>query len=262
MAEVPDIQHRNSLGYVIGSATDRSRSGGPFIVWGKRQDGTHVFIGDAARGGADQLHCECGSLLIARKGEIRAAHFAHKGNQKGRCDLAFVSALERFAVSAIEAEGRLSLPGMRDESIHQVTRLEPDSGIVRLRLKARADLDLYLTHKKAAKETWKEHQESIGVSAIIIDLRNHLNLTDRALRAGIVRHFQRIWLFNRKGAGDKKTHLPPASLPSRKVMAPPPVPMEIKLAESPPPQPTEEELIAKFRAELERDYGGGSDHSN
>jgi hypothetical protein len=67
--------HRNSLGYTIRVPTDLG-GGGPLIVWAKSQSGKLVFISDAERGSHQRLSCECGSLLVAKKGDVYAHHFA------------------------------------------------------------------------------------------------------------------------------------------------------------------------------------------
>src|SRR5262245_17522684 len=105
----PLPQHRNSLGYVITNRAPVSDDRA-MIVWGRRADGERVFIEDAVRGGAEGLRCACGSLLIARKGEIRAHHFAHEARSAAICRTSQLAALVEFSTMVLDGAKWVQLP--------------------------------------------------------------------------------------------------------------------------------------------------------
>lgn len=103
-------EHRNSLGYVISQRGFGRAPEEAMIVWGIKPDGTRLFIDQARRGAVDHLKCECGAELIARKGDVRAHHFAHASGAARSCKEAHLKALSKFAADTLERFRKVRIP--------------------------------------------------------------------------------------------------------------------------------------------------------
>jgi hypothetical protein len=199
--------HRNALGYVI--CADAARLGTPSIVWGKRSDGGRVFIDQADRGAAQGLRCECGSELVAKKGNIKAWHFAHRATGLSRCAIAFAQALGQFAAGVIR-KGGIWVPtwnsscGPYNWQPDEIT-FKPVAGGVLLRTaKAVRHLDIYVVSGEVDLHGYLPVQIAADVSALSVVLGDVRNSGDDILAQGIRSECKRTWLFNRLGSDAKE----------------------------------------------------------
>ncbi|TYC78760.1 hypothetical protein [Novosphingobium sp. BW1] len=204
-------KHRNSLGYVI---MQRGIGLGPedaMIVWGIKPDGTRLFIDRARRGAADHLKCECGADLIARKGDVRAHHFAHASGAAQRCKEAHLHALSKFAADALKRfrEVRIPLiPGKREitglaDAIPEVFGDFGGVRIVRGSGDVRRELCILFAIKRAKSLPGKLRFEQAGISAMVIDLSQFRNSPDARIAEAIMHAAARSWLYNSRNPAAK-----------------------------------------------------------
>ena len=196
--------HRNSLGYVI---MQRGIGVGPedaMIVWGIKPDGTRLFIDQARRGGVDHLKCECGADLIARKGDVRAHHFAHASGAAQRCKEAHLNALSKFAADALKRLSKVRIPRIPGkaqitvfaEAIPEVFGDFAGVRIVRGSGDIRRELCILFTIKRAKSPPCKERFEQAGISAMSVDLSPFRNSPDGRIADAIAFAADRSWLYN------------------------------------------------------------------
>lgn len=187
-----------------------------------RPDGDLVHVEDAPRGASGLLCPECRGELVAKKGAVRAHHFAHRGAGGGddvpACARAGETALHRLAKEIIVEEGGLQLPAvsyrsdggaqtLRDArwcAFHDA-RLEPREAGMRPDLivshhgpKGLAELavEIHVTHRVGADK--RARFAALDLPAIEIDLSRVDRKLDRAALASLIlRRASRSWLFNR-----------------------------------------------------------------
>lgn len=97
------------------------------IVSGLDPSGVRISIDDVASG-RTRLECDCGSGLIAKKGEVNAAHFAHEAGGQGSCGVALREGLVELAVAAIHDAGEIVVPWREQSkaiSVEAVRKLNP-----------------------------------------------------------------------------------------------------------------------------------------
>lgn len=190
-----DRQHLNSLGYVIGGKQSRA-----LIAWGYDPSGRRIAIDDADRGGSQGLRCECKSLLVARKGEIREHHFAHKAGDVRYCEAAAKAALSTFIAHALLDARQVALPMTRGLTghahVHAVTDIEVEGFLAHL-IDAQRDRKLLVyTRLKRGKfdalEGWCRRH---SISGMVLDLTTHRNRTDDEIRVAIAELAPREWIY-------------------------------------------------------------------
>jgi competence protein CoiA len=87
--------------------------------FGLTSDGRLVSVEEVSRGKACECCCpQCGELLIARQGDVRAWHFAHASG--GDCGGAAEGALHRAAKQLIVLEGALLVPALEARASHRL----------------------------------------------------------------------------------------------------------------------------------------------
>lgn len=170
------------------------------IVWGRRPDGNRIFIDDAARGAADGLSCDCGNLLVAKKGELNAHHFAHQARSSTICRTAQLTALAEFAAKALEDAGEVHLPPFdgrrkgRTAVVDVCPQVYDENAVIEL---ASSDgrsllvvINLALRRKEFRQVVPRE------VSSIVINVGKYRNLADAGIARALVSHAPREWIFN------------------------------------------------------------------
>jgi hypothetical protein len=197
-------EHRNSLGYVISQRGFGMSPEEAMIVWGIRADGTRLFIDAARRGAAEHLKCECGAELIARKGDVRAHHFAHASGAARNCKEAHVNALSKFAADALKRFRKVRIPQIRGKA--QTTpfaeaRPEVFDGYGGVRIARgtgddRRELCILFNVKRGKTPSLKEKFAKLGVSAMVVDLSQFRNLPDERIATAMAFDAERSWLHN------------------------------------------------------------------
>lgn len=197
-------EHRNSLGYVISQRASGISPEEAMIVWGTRPDGTRLFIDAARRGAAEQLKCECGAALIARKGHVRAHHFAHVPGAARSCKEAQVNAISKFAANALKRFRKVRIPQIHGKA--QTTpfaEARPEAfdayGGVRIARGTGDDrrelcIVFKVKHGKTLPPT--ERYAKAGVSAMVVDLSQFRNLSDERIAKAMAFEAERSWLHN------------------------------------------------------------------
>ena len=197
-------EHRNSLGYVIAQRGIGVAPEDAMIVWGIKPDGTRLFIDRARRGAADHLTCECGAELIARKGDVRAHHFAHASGAAQSCKDAHLNALSKFAADALARFRKVRIPpipGKREITTFAqvVPEVFDDFGGVRIAQGTgdnRRELCILFKIKRGRVLSLKERFAKSGVSAMVVDLTQFRNLPDERIADGVAFAADRAWLHN------------------------------------------------------------------
>lgn len=197
-------KHRNSLGYVIMQRGIGVGSEDAMIVWGIKPDGTRLFIDEARRGGAEHLKCECGADLIARKGNVRAHHFAHASGAAQGCKEAHLHALSKYAADALKRLSKVRIPRIPGkaqitvfaEAIPEVFGDFAGVRIVRGSGEIRRELCILFTIKRAKSPPCKGRFEQEGISAMAVDLSPFRNSPDGRIANAIAFAADRSWLYN------------------------------------------------------------------
>lgn len=197
-------EHRNSLGYVISQRSFGISPEDAMIVWGIRPDGTRLFIDAARRGAAEHLKCECGAELIARKGDVRAHHFAHASGAARSCKDAHVNALSKFAADALKRFRTVRIPQIRGkaqttpfaEARPEVFDAFGGVRIARGTDDSRRELCILFKVKRGKAPPLKEKFATLGVSAMVVDLSQFRNRPDERIAKAIVFEAERSWLHN------------------------------------------------------------------
>ncbi|MCT2401836.1 hypothetical protein [Novosphingobium mangrovi (ex Huang et al. 2023)] len=215
-------KHRNSLGYVIMQRGIGVGAEDAMIVWGIKPDGTRLFIDEARRGRADHLRCECGADLIARKGDVRAHHFAHASGAAQCCKEAHLHALSKFAADALKRLSKVRIPripgkpeitGLAD-AIPEVFGDFGGVRIVRGSGDVRRELCILLAIKRAKCPPGKERFEQAGISAMVVDLSQFRNSPDGRIADAIAFAADRSWLYNSRNPESKAiSHTDPGGPP-------------------------------------------------
>lgn len=191
---------RNSLGLVVRE-DDLHAVGQPSIVWGRQADGSRIFIVSAERGGRQGLKCECGSLLVAKQGEVKAWHFAHGVDGASHCDLAFGHALGEFTRSRLLGR-ELIVPAEVAYAWRpqEITYRLVEGGVVLHCREGTKALDVYVTRRKLRMERYIAEQRARDTSAMCIVLGKLLHCEDDRIADGIAAAASRSWIYNRKAA--------------------------------------------------------------
>lgn len=187
--------HLNSLGYVVGG-----RQGRPLIAWGVDQAGNRVSISDAFRGGSQGLQCDCGAALVAKKGDIKAHHFAHKAGGTSYCETAAQSAILTFISDTLLEAGVVSLPltgGLMSRAeVHAVGVTTAEGHQVHLvDAQRERQLLVFARLKRHNVDGLKDFCRRSSMSGILIDLVSARNLPDDMIKAEIIARAPRTWLF-------------------------------------------------------------------
>lgn len=197
-------QHRNSLGYVISQRAFGISPEEAMIVWGTKADGTRLFIDSARRGAAEQLKCECGAALIARKGQVRAHHFAHVAGTARGCKEAQVNAISKFAADALKRFRKVRIPQIHGKALATpFAEARPEVfgayGGVRIARGTgddRRELCIVFKVKHGKTLPPSERYTKAGVSAMVVDLSQFRNLSDERIAKAIAFEAERSWLHN------------------------------------------------------------------
>ncbi|GGC16586.1 hypothetical protein GCM10011494_39350 [Novosphingobium endophyticum] len=202
--KIEQPEHRNSLGYVISQRGFGMAPEEAMIVWGNKPDGTRLFIDQARRGAADHLKCECGAELIARKGDVRAHHFAHASGAAQNCTEAHLKALSKFAADALERFRKVripQIPGKPQTTTFAEAKPEVFGAFGGVRIARGTDHDrrelcILFKVKRGRAPHLKETFAMVGVSAMVVDLSPFRNLPDERVANAVAFEAERSWLHN------------------------------------------------------------------
>ena len=87
--------------------------------FGLTSDGRFVSVEDVGRGKACECCCpECGEVLIARQGNVRAWHFAHASGSD--CQGAAEGALHKAAKQLVLQEKYILVPALEAQESHRL----------------------------------------------------------------------------------------------------------------------------------------------
>lgn len=202
-----EVEHRNSLGYVIGG-----KSGQAMIVWGNRPDGSQVHISEATRGLHDELSCACGASLIARKGDVRAHHFAHAHGGGQSCKEAVREAATRFVSNSLLDYGAIELPltyGRTGQAKVFATQRVLVGMIDAQLISAQQERELIVVpvFKRPDRQKLQQSASSLERSVMLVDLHQHRNSSDKSLALQLVRNARREWIKYNQPRPSR--HLPP-----------------------------------------------------
>lgn len=200
-------RHRNSIGYVI----DATRRDEAMIVFGRDSSGNLVGIDEAERGAAQGLRCECGTNLVAKKGEVLEHHFAHKAGEDRSCAVATRAALIRFISDTLLDGGEIELPftdgRLGSAKVFSLEEL-PNEQVPTLKIDAQRDRQLIVVFKIKRQKLDRDRYKQQGISAIAVDLSKARNGSDDRIREAILSRSPREWLFRHtrpeEKAGDLK----------------------------------------------------------
>lgn len=190
-------KHLNSLGFVIGA-----KRGRPLIAWGYDDAGQRIGIDDAERGGAQGLRCECKASLVAKKGDIREHHFAHKAGDVRHCDMAAAAAVANFIADALLDAQEVDLPFTAGRVGHAevlAVSSEVISGHKVHLVDAQKERRLMIFARVRRTDTSALSQWCVAndLSGMVIDLTACRNRTDEEIRAGVRSTAPRNWLLRR-----------------------------------------------------------------
>ena len=188
-------RHLNSLGYVLGGKQSRA-----FIAWGIDASGARIGIDDAKRGGSQRLLCECGAALVAKKGDIRAHHFAHKAGDVRHCETAAAAAMTKFIEHTLLDARRIDIPetaGRRSHADVLAIRTQIISGHSMQVIDAQLNrtLAVHTRLRRRNIDALTDWCREMNISGIIIDLSAFRNRTDDEIRWAIGSGAPRQWLF-------------------------------------------------------------------
>lgn len=188
-------RHLNSLGSAIGSKQSRA-----LIAWEYDSDGVRTSIRDAMRGGAQGLRCECRTLLVAKKGEIREHHFAHKVGDVRRCDIATTAATTTFIADTLLDAREIDLPVtggfFRRAQVLAVSMQVVDGRSVQLVNAQRGrKLAVYARFRRENIDALADWCKAQPVSGMVIDLIVFRNRSDEEIRWAIRSAALRKWLW-------------------------------------------------------------------
>lgn len=192
---VDENRHLNSLGFAIGSKQSRA-----LIAWGYDGDGVRISIRNATRGGAQGLRCECRSLLVAKKGEIREHHFAHKAGDVRHCEIATTAATRTFIADTLLDAGEIDLPvtgGLLSRAQVQAvsTELVDGRSVQLVDAQRGRKLAVYARIRRESVDALANWCKTQPVSGIVIDLTLFRNRSDEEIRWAIRSAALRKWLW-------------------------------------------------------------------
>lgn len=236
------MRARNSLGFTIGV-----NDGEAMIVFGVDTAGLPVSIREARRGAQCDLACpQCAGPLIARKGDIKAHHFAHA---PGSVCIDEEGALEtqahRFAKQALKGASLL-LPSfnylgeagervcVRSVSIEEGrSSIRPDliceiawvgSSTTGPRLLELA-VEIKVTHRVDATKAKMFAAQKLR--CIEIDIASYRYCSDEQIVRAVIAEAPRRWVWKKPPMPIARPQWPTGPVPRRgKVKPPPPPPSE------------------------------------
>ncbi|WP_458439199.1 competence protein CoiA family protein, partial [Methylorubrum extorquens] len=185
------------------------------LLFGERIDGSLAHVSEVPSGLACDCRCpNCGTPLVARKGEQLVHHFGHHGAAGERaCAGGPETALHRFAKELLAAKLAFVLPSLHGDGEGRARYAGGfhrfDAALLERRLGAivpdvivrRADRDLLVEfHVTHACDTTKIAKiASLGIAAVEVDLSGLAQNAPRAeLEAAILERAPRQWLHNPK----------------------------------------------------------------
>lgn len=218
-----------------------------------------VHVSEVARGLDCDCHCpHCCTPLVARRGEIRVAHFAHRGGQA--CYWARETAIHLLAKEIIGGHSSLELPAVHSRYHDRVLAGSRRLRYSNVRIEKRFHdiipdiivtgegvdfiIEVFVTNKVRLAKAAKIRQQQ--THAIEVDVRDLRHVLDRreVTKQIIGETTNKAWLY----APEFETDLPP---PPEPVFQPPPP----KIAAAEPAESAESlALSAKRRAELAAAY--------
>jgi hypothetical protein len=185
---------RNAFGFAVGNPW--REPGSAMITTGYRADGATVHIDKAESGSGDALICECKVPLVAKKGEERDWHFAHRAGLES-CRIAIDGQVRRFlADAALECRIHLPPTGNKRGKIEAVAvRSIVRAGLVILLIDAQADRKILIVAeiKKTGAREMRELIRRSTLSAIFVSLVRHRTKCDEELRDAFCRLAPREW---------------------------------------------------------------------
>lgn len=192
---VEEQRHLNSLGFAIGSKQRRA-----LIAWGYDDYGMRISIREAVRGGAQGLRCECRSLLVAKKGEIREHHFAHKTGDVRHCDVATSAAIRTFIADTLLDGGQIAIPvtgGLlsRAQVLAVSTAWIDGKSVQLVDAQLGRRLAVYARLRRENIHGLEDWCKTHDVSGMVIDLTQFRNRTDEEIRLAIRSAALRKWLW-------------------------------------------------------------------
>ena len=192
------MQHRNSLGYVIGS------HGRAMIVWGHdAREGRKIFIDEADRGGGQGLLCECGSPLVAKKGDIKEAHFAHASGHGVSCEAATNAAALNFITTILLERRSLRIPPVLGRVGHAeifsiAEQCFEEHPVHVINAQKGQSLRIVTRIKRKTMDQFADADRLKGISTIHIDLFEYRNEDDAEIADALMRGARREWLYYAK----------------------------------------------------------------
>ena len=195
---------------------DEAGAGSVQLAYGQASDGRMAHIGAVPQGLACGCVCPaCGTWLVARKGAVRVAHFAHHSDHA--CATAYETMLHRMAKQVIADRLQVGLPAVVSEvgdarrPLHKAmmltldaVTLEPWLGAIRPDIMARKGDKTLLVEIRVTSACTPEKLALLAYkqqAAIEIDLRRlPRHLDGEALAAAVIQEAPRTWLWNAKAA--------------------------------------------------------------
>lgn len=185
------------------------------LRYGRTAAGDLAAIDDVRRGAACDCVCPaCGGALIARKGDVLIAHFAHAGGGRDGCGMGRETNAHIWAKQTLERELHIRLPDV-SAAIGDRSRLVKkgrDFAFVKAALETRLDamtpdvvltapdgrsliVEVRVTHASDAEKVSRIRDH--GVSAIEVDLYPWRHCEDEdEVREALLSRADRHWLFN------------------------------------------------------------------
>lgn len=188
-------KHLNSLGFAVGGKQSRA-----LIAWGYDANGMRISIRDAKRGGSQGLRCDCKTPLVAKKGDIREHHFAHKAGDVRHCETAAAAAMVNFISNTLLDAGHVALPvtaGIlsRAEVLAVSTVIVAGHTLHVIDAQQDRRLAIFTRVRRQNVETLEDWCRRNDVSGMVIDLSRFRNKADDEIRWAIERSAPRKWLF-------------------------------------------------------------------
>lgn len=186
------------------------------LVYGLREDGAHVHVGEVDSGLACRCACPaCGRALVAKKGRKTANHFAHYGSGAG-CGKGAETNAHIWAKEVLEREKRIFLPAVvgkvgRERLVQHKARMfqfksahleKPLDDIVPDVILTTADgrrllVEVLVTHACGPGKIAKLRER--GLPAIEVDLGAWKKSSNKAaIEQALLEGAPRFWLFNEK----------------------------------------------------------------
>lgn len=204
-------ESRNTEGRVHAPGVEITMpSAGGSILYGMGPDGNLHHINDVERGEACNCVCpdpNCGQTLIARKGEKKSHHFAHK---RGTCEWAAEYVISAVAADIVQRAGAIVFPKLAfkdaftgsDETIAEGQSVRISSAQL-VQESGRGNPDLLITRKTSTGEVreflvlfslvhgvshkQREAVRQTGRDSFVVDL----NYLMRLRKEDLGRHFDR-----------------------------------------------------------------------